>query len=181
MTFQDQERRLDHQLRVQEFSADEAWSLGSLMRTLAVERGLPMVIRITIGEVTAFHVALPGAVVSSEQALASKTQVALHRGAFVERIHEQHRQSVANDHLDFGSDPYWLSPRGGVVLIRNRDGSVIGTIGASGLHHLDDHRFVLFCLRSWRRDLAVKRRQVKIREMGPANPDSAECQATDAC
>ena len=52
--------RQEQELRFASFSEEDAWTLGSLMRKAAVERNLPFVIDIRIGNRPLFYTALPG-------------------------------------------------------------------------------------------------------------------------
>ena len=62
------------------FDEDTAWALGSMLVTMARERGHPVVIDIRTPNRTLFHVALPGATPGNDLWARRKSNVALQFG-----------------------------------------------------------------------------------------------------
>lgn len=140
----------DVELRFADFSLDDAWSLGVQMRTTAAAEGLPIVIGVVLGQQRAFHAALPGSSADNDDWLERKTRVALRYGAASLAVGETFRERGKDLDSDGRRDVGAFAAHGGVVPIKLRSGTVIGTVGVSGLPQRDDHDFVVRMLRAYR-------------------------------
>ncbi len=137
----------ERELRVDDFTLDDAWALGTRMRHDAAAQGLPIVIGIVLGAQRAFHAALPGASADNDEWLARKTRVALRYGQASLAVGEGFRDQGKAFDADARLDPREFAAHGGVVPLRLPGGTVIGAVGVSGLPQLDDHAFVVKHLR----------------------------------
>lgn len=139
----------DLELRFDDFTLDDAWSLGCRLRQAAAEAGLPVVIGIMLGQQRVFHSALPGSSADNDDWLARKTRVALRYGQSSLAVGQSFRDSGKDFDTDARLDVTRFAAHGGVVPIRLRGGTVIGAVGVSGLPQLEDHAFVVQHLRAF--------------------------------
>ena len=137
------------ELRLADFSLEDAWNLGSLMRACAVAESLPIAIGIRLGGQRAFHAALSGSSADNDDWLERKTAVVLRYGEASLAVGETFRERGRNFDADSRLDPAEFAAHGGVVPIRLFCGTVIGAVGVSGLPQLDDHAFVVRMLRQY--------------------------------
>lgn len=137
------------ELRFADFTLDDAWALGSRMRSAAVAAGLPVAIGIVLGEQRVFHTALPGSSADNDDWLARKTRVALRYGQASLAVGESFRDKGKDFDTDSRLDPARYAAHGGVVPLRLRGGTVIGAVGVSGLPQREDHAFVVAQLRAF--------------------------------
>lgn len=137
------------ELRFADFTLEDAWLLGSRMRSAAAERGLPVVIGIVLGRQRVFHAALPGSSSDNDEWLARKTRVALRYGRASLAVGEDFRDRGRDFDTDARLDPRRFAAHGGVVPLRLTGGAVIGAVGVSGLPQRDDHAFVVEFLREF--------------------------------
>lgn len=132
-----------------DITLNDAWELGSLLRTAAMEAELPIVIGIVLGDRRVFHTALPGSSADNDLWLQRKTAVALHFGEASLAVGESFRSKGKVFETDSRLDPARNAAHGGVVPLRLRGGVVIGAVGVSGLPQVEDHNFVIAGLRSF--------------------------------
>jgi uncharacterized protein (UPF0303 family) len=131
------------------FDLDDAWTLGSAMRASALERGLPIVIGISVGEARVFHTALPGSSADNDGWLERKTRVARRYGRSSFGVGLSFK-AVGKDFDTAGRlDPALYAAHGGVFPITITGVGVVGTVGVSGLPQADDHAFVVEHLRAF--------------------------------
>ena len=136
------------------FTAEDAWTLGGMMRQSAVAARLPVAIEITIARETVFFTRLAKATDDNRHWARRKRRV-------VERFHHSSlymRRLAQEEGYDF-HQRYSLSPElfaafGGAVPIFQTDGNLIGTATVSGLPDVEDHDFVVEHLRRFRAENA---------------------------
>ena len=145
----DQLRWEEAELRLADFTLEDAWLLGSRMRQAAADEALPIAIGIVLGQQRVFHTALPGSSQDNDEWLARKTRVALRYGQASLAVGEGFRAKGEAFDTDARLDPVEFAAHGGVVPLRLRGGTVIGAVGVSGLPELDDHAFVVRHLREF--------------------------------
>ncbi|WP_092917746.1 heme-degrading domain-containing protein [Agrococcus baldri] len=135
------------------FTRDDAWMLGSRLRTAALERGLPIVIGIVFAGQRLFHTALEGATPDNDAWLERKTRATLqyHRSSL--GVGEQFRARGGSFESDARLDPREIAGNGGVLPITVHGLGVVGAVGVSGLPQLEDHAFVVEQLRAHLRGL----------------------------
>jgi uncharacterized protein (UPF0303 family) len=142
----DQRRRLkrledqERKLVFPDFSLSDAWTLGSMLAGIAAERALPVAIRIELGEQTAFHVGMPGATAENDDWLRRKGAVVRRFGVSTYILRVRGELS-GRDYAEL--DPARFAVAGGCVPIRTPAGTLLGTVGVSGLSQADDHALVV--------------------------------------
>lgn len=138
----------ERRLQFLTFSDEDAFTLGTQMRTLALARGHAITIDIARGEQRLFHTALPG--------------TSAHNGKWIERKKRTVREWGCSSYavgLRFPllDAPYslemapWMDPRsysgsGGGFPIVVVGAGLVGTVAISGLRHDLDHDFIVDAL-----------------------------------
>jgi uncharacterized protein (UPF0303 family) len=133
-------------LQLQEFDYSFAWKLGFLIREKAAVANLPVSITVAHGTDVVFLLLMPGSTIDNLQWAARKRAVAhrFHRSSLAMRLEAE------NGNYDFNSryrlpESDYVASGGGVPLIL-RNGTLIGTVGVSGLPDEEDHRLVVQAL-----------------------------------
>ena len=139
----------DDELRFAAFTLDDAWVLGSRLRAVAAERGLPIAIAIWFGPQRVFHAALPGASADNDGWLDRKHRVVERFGQASLLVGEAFRANGEDFDTHARLDPREYAAHGGVVPIRLEGGVAIGAVGVSGLPQQDDHDLVVEHLRAY--------------------------------
>ncbi|MEX5304921.1 heme-degrading domain-containing protein [Kocuria sp. CPCC 205258] len=140
----------EHELQFTTFDREDAWRLGNALRRAALEQGLPLVIGITLGAQRVFHTALPGATPDNDSWLERKAAVVTHFERSSMGVGEQFRALGRNFEDDSRLPSHRYAANGGVFPIKLREsGTVIGTVGVSGLPQRDDHAFLAQQLRAF--------------------------------
>lgn len=138
----------EKELVLPRFDLEDAWRLGSAMRAAALERALPVVIGITLGEARVFHTALPGSSADNDGWLDRKSRVARRYGRSSYGVGLSFK-AVGKDFDTSGRlDTTLYAAHGGVFPITIAGVGVVGTVGVSGLPQADDHAFVVEHLRA---------------------------------
>lgn len=149
-TYLEQIQADEHELQFTTFDREDAWRLGNALRRAAVEQGLPLVIGITLGAQRVFHTALPGATPDNDSWLERKAAVVTHFERSSMGVGEQFRALGRNFEDDSRLPSHRYAANGGVFPIKLREsGTVIGTVGVSGLPQRDDHAFLAQQLRAF--------------------------------
>ncbi|SHK93191.1 heme-degrading domain-containing protein [Actinacidiphila paucisporea] len=128
------------------FTNDDAWRLGSLLVSLARERGAAVAIDIRRGGQQLFHCALEGTSPDNDAWLDRKSAVVLRYGtsslAVGERFRAKGTTFEASSHLD----PALFAAHGGAFPLRVAGVGVVGVVGVSGLPQAEDHALVVHAL-----------------------------------
>jgi uncharacterized protein (UPF0303 family) len=134
-------------LALERFDYDFVWRLGVAMRDIAAARNAPVAITLSHGSDLVFATLLPGATIDNLEWAARKRAVAhrFHRSSLSLRL-----ETEAGD-VDFNRryrlpDAAFAASGGGVPLIE-RNGTLVGTAGVSGLPDVEDHRLIIEALR----------------------------------
>ncbi|QIG38486.1 heme-degrading domain-containing protein [Microbacterium sp. 4R-513] len=135
------------------FDLEDAWRLGSAMRAAALERGLPIVIGISLGEARVFHTALPGSSADNDGWLERKARVARRYGRSSYGVGLSFTAVGKAFDTSARLDTTLYAAHGGVFPITIASVGVVGTVGVSGLPQADDHAFVVEHLRAHRDSL----------------------------
>jgi uncharacterized protein (UPF0303 family) len=135
--------RQEQELRFERFSEEDAWTLGSLMRKLAVERNLPFVIDIRIGNRPLFYTALPGSTPENPDWVRRKvnTVYRFHKSSY--RVGREYQQQRKPFDQTRGIDPMDHAPAGGGFPIHLTGTGVVGAVTVSGVPQREDHGFVV--------------------------------------
>jgi uncharacterized protein (UPF0303 family) len=156
--------RQEQELRFTSFSEDDAWTLGSLMRKVAVERELPFVIDIRIGNRPLFYTALPGSTPENPDWVRRKvnTVYRFHKSSY--RVGREHQLQKKAFDASRGMDPMDYAPAGGGFPIHLVGTGAVGAVTVSGVPQRQDHEFVVEMLS---RFLKV---DYQMLALGPENP-----------
>ena len=140
-TLLEQERTLQFDT----FSHDDAWMLGTRLRTLAAEQALPVAIAIKLGDQRVFHAGLAGASADNDGWLERKFAVVRRYGHSSLAVGVEFRSRGVDFDVDSRLDPTRFAAHGGAFPLFVR-GSIVGMVGVSGLPQLDDHALVIEAL-----------------------------------
>jgi uncharacterized protein (UPF0303 family) len=141
--------RQEEALRFSRFNEEDAWTLGSLMRSEAVARKLPFVIDIRIAGRPLFYTALPGTSPENPDWVRRKvnTVMRFHKSSYrVGREYELQRKPFDTSR---GIDPMDHAPAGGGFPIHIIGTGVVGSVTVSGVPQREDHGFVVDVLCSF--------------------------------
>jgi uncharacterized protein (UPF0303 family) len=135
--------RQEEELRFDSFNEDDAWLLGSLMRKVAVERNLPFVIDIRIGNRPLFYTVLPGSTPENPDWVRRKvnTVYRFHKSSY--RVGREHQLQKKPFDATRGMDPIDYAPAGGGFPIHLKGTGVVGAVTVSGVPQRQDHEFVV--------------------------------------
>ncbi|SDM70176.1 Uncharacterized protein, UPF0303 family [Cryobacterium flavum] len=139
----DQERTLQFDA----FSHDDAWALGTRLRTTAAAQALPVAISIVLGDQRVFQVGLAGASADNDGWLERKFAVVRRYGHSSLAVGVEFRSRGVDFDVDARLDPTRFAAHGGAFPLFVR-GSMVGVVGVSGLPQLDDHALVVEALRA---------------------------------
>ena len=142
-TLLEQERTLQFDA----FRHDDAWALGTRLRTLAAGRSLPIAIGILLGDQRVFQAGLAGASADNDGWLERKFAVVRRYGHSSLAVGTEFRTRGCDFDTDSRLDPARFAAHGGAFPLLVR-GSLVGMVGVSGLPQLDDHALVVEALRA---------------------------------
>jgi uncharacterized protein (UPF0303 family) len=133
-------------LLLQQFEYTFAWKLGFLIREKAASINLPVSITVAHGSVVVFSLLMPGATIDNLDWAARKRAVAhrFHRSSLAMRLEAENGKFDFNSRYRLPEADYVAS--GGGVPLMLRNGTLIGTVGVSGLPDEEDHRLVVQAL-----------------------------------
>jgi uncharacterized protein (UPF0303 family) len=134
-------------LRLNFFDYAFAWELGSRIRANAAKLNAPISIQVAHGTDVVFASLLPGATPDNWDWAARKRAVAnrFHRSSLAMRL-----EAEANNY-DFSQrfllpKEHFIASGGGVPLML-KGGTLVATVGISGLSDVEDHRMIVTALR----------------------------------
>ncbi|MDP9037915.1 MAG: heme-degrading domain-containing protein [Acidobacteriota bacterium] len=136
-------------LTLQSFSPETAWQLGSVLRELAVARGLPLVIdvrRFGNPDQPLFYSALPGTTPDNPRWIARKARVVarFHKSSYhVGRLLEQAGRTFG-ERYTLPEEEY--AAHGGAFPLKVAEAGIVGCVAVSGLPQRDDHNLVIEAL-----------------------------------
>lgn len=135
----------ERELRLPRFNAEVAWELGTRLRTMAVERGLAVVIDVRRFGQPLFYAALEGTTPDNPEWVRRKSNVVARylRSSYGMGLHlklkgqtlEERGHSTADYAAHGGSFPIWVEGAG-----------IIGSVTVSGLPQRADHELVVEAL-----------------------------------
>ncbi|SFU17069.1 heme-degrading domain-containing protein [Mesorhizobium sp. YR577] len=133
-------------LELSSFDYDLAWELGSRIRQRAQSEGLPVAIEIRHGNDIVFATLARGATIDNFDWVRRKCAVVhrFHRSSLAVRVEAEHQGYDFNARFRLPVGDYAASG-GGVPLILK--GAFVGSVGVSGLPHLDDHKLAVDCIK----------------------------------
>lgn len=136
----------ERELRLSRLDAQVAWDLGSRLRSMALERGLTLVVDVRRFGQPLFYAALDGTTPDNVEWVRRKTNVVarFHRSSYAigltqkmngASLHERYGLPVADYAADGGSFPLFVEGAG-----------IVGCVTVSGLPQRDDHNLVVEAL-----------------------------------
>ncbi len=117
--------------------------LGEIAKSITQVRGLPLAIEVRFGNWIFYHAYLPGSTSKNQVLLDRKARVVLlkYHSTLYERISAQERGINCYKEHNSHEDTHAIHG-GGLPLISKND-VFIGSLLISGLHHVEDHLFVV--------------------------------------
>lgn len=136
----------EESLRFDKFDAATAWTLGSLLRDMAVERGLAVAIDVQLHAMPAFYCALPGTTADNTSWIRRKRAVAMRffRSSYALGLVLAQQQTSIE--AKFGLDSADYATHGGSFPIFVKGTGCIGAVTVSGLPQREDHNMVVEAL-----------------------------------
>jgi uncharacterized protein (UPF0303 family) len=137
--------RLKHQeelLRFKSFDEADAWRLGGILRDLATQKSLPLVIDIRIGNRPLFYTAMPGTTPENPDWVRRKVNTVMR---FYKSSYLMGREyALKGNKFDEsrGIAQIDFADAGGSFPIHLIGTGVVGAITVSGIPQRDDHNFV---------------------------------------
>lgn len=128
------------------FDLTTAWELGSLLRGMAIERGLSVTIDVKLHSMPAFYSAMPGTSADNESWVRRKRNLALR---FFQSSYGLGRKlALSGDAVEsrWGLPSADYAPHGGSFPIKVEGVGCIGAVTVSGLPQREDHNMVVEAL-----------------------------------
>lgn len=134
------------------FDNDTAWRLGVHLVEQAREQQLPVTVSVRRNGQRLFHAALDGTGPDNDAWLDRKCRVVDRFGhsSFYVGAQARGKGTTFEESSRLDRDTY--AAHGGAFPVTVRRVGVVGTVAVSGLPQLEDHRFVVGCLRSFLAD-----------------------------
>src|SRR3954468_14137178 len=136
----------ERELELPRLDAQMAWELGSRLRTMAAERGLPVVIDVRRFGQPLFYAAMEGTNPDNVEWVRRKSNVVarFHNSSYVAGLKEkQKNQSLAESQ---GLPVADYATHGGSFPLRAAGAGVVGSVTVSGLPQRADHELVIEAL-----------------------------------
>src|SRR5580704_10045401 len=136
----------EQELQFARFDEETAWRLGGLVRALAVERKLSLVVDVRRFGQPLFYSALPGTTPDNVEWVRRKGNVVarFHRSSYA--IGREMEQKKSNLFDRYGLPLSDYASHGGSFPIRVTGAGVIGSVTVSGLPERDDHQLAVEAL-----------------------------------
>jgi uncharacterized protein (UPF0303 family) len=135
------------ELQFAAFAEDDAWTLGSAMVATARAAGAPVAVDITRHGHQLFHAALPGSSPDNDRWIERKARVVDrfgHSSLYMRTLCAQDGTTLEDKFL---LDGRVFAAHGGAFPLLVRGVGPVGTVVASGLPQVEDHRMVVAALR----------------------------------
>lgn len=132
----------ERELRFPRFDAETAWQLGNRLRTMAVERGLAIVIDVRRFNQPLFYTALEGTTPDNPEWVRRKTNVVAryHRSSYGMGLNLKLKGQTLEERGHSVAD---FAAHGGSFPIHVEGAGIIGCVTVSGLAQRDDHELVV--------------------------------------
>ncbi len=136
----------EQKLHFSAFDEETAWHLGSRLRSLALERGLSLVIDIRRPAQQLFYTALRGTTPDNPEWVRRKSNVVFRfqRSSYAVGLEMEQKQSTLQERYGLPLADY--ASHGGSFPIRVRGAGFVGAVTVSGLPQRDDHNLVVEAL-----------------------------------
>lgn len=139
-------------LELPSFTSGQAVALGLLATERAINESLPIVVEVHHVGRLAYRAVLPGALPDSDDWIARKRRVVerYHRSTLATKVKYEERGTTFHEATGL-SELEYAAHGGGMPIVVSGVG-VVGGFYASGLPEVDDHRFLVTCLRELKGD-----------------------------
>ncbi|WP_406510807.1 heme-degrading domain-containing protein [Streptomyces sp. NBC_00212] len=134
-------------LVLRQFTYEDAWELGMLLRSLAVEREAPVAIDVQHGTRQVFRCTLPGSSADNDAWIDRKRRVAERYAAPSFLVGARFRAKGTTFEESSRLDPNSFAAHGGSYPVTVEGVGVVGTVTVSGLPQAEDHALVVEGLR----------------------------------
>ena len=132
-------------LRLPRFDEDVAWELGTRLRTMAVERGLAVVIDVRRFNQPLFYTALEGTTPDNPEWVRRKSNVVAryHRSSYGMGLSLKQRGQTLEERGHSTAD---FAAHGGSFPLHVEGAGIVGSVTVSGLPQRADHELVVEAL-----------------------------------
>ncbi|KQY25961.1 heme-degrading domain-containing protein [Rhizobium sp. Root482] len=136
----------ERELQFASFSLESGWELGALLRSMAVERRLGVVIDVTLFSMPVFYAALEGATPDNPNWVRRKRNCVFRffKSSYAVGLGLTRQQSTLQ--AKFGLAEADFAPHGGSFPITVKGTGCIGAVTVSGLPQREDHAMVVEAL-----------------------------------
>jgi uncharacterized protein (UPF0303 family) len=136
----------ESELVLPQLDAETAWQLGSLLRTMAAERGLAVVIDVRRFGQPLFYAAMEGTTPDNVEWVRRKSNVVarFHRSSYAVGLREKQKGQTIYENQGLSLSDY--ATHGGSFPLRVAGAGVVGSVTVSGLPMRDDHELVMEAL-----------------------------------
>jgi len=136
----------EKELRLPRFDAQVAWELGNLLRAMAMERGLGLVIDVRRAGQPLFYCALEGTSPDNAEWVRRKGNVVarFHRSSYAVGLTQKMKGTTLLDRYGLAVADY--AADGGSFPLAVEGAGVVGSVTVSGLPQRDDHNLVVEAL-----------------------------------
>jgi uncharacterized protein (UPF0303 family) len=142
---EDDIRRLAEQerlLQLPRFGPEEAWALGNIVREIALARGAPIAIDISLRDRALFHCALPGSITDNAEWIRRKRNTVLRLWRSSYAVGRSLALAGKTQEAAHGLPVADYSAHGGGFPLLLAGPGCIGSITVSGVPQRDDHTIV---------------------------------------
>jgi uncharacterized protein (UPF0303 family) len=136
----------ESELVLPQLDAETAWQLGSLLRTMCVERSLAVVIDVRRFGQPLFYAAMEGTTPDNVEWVRRKSNVVarFHRSSYAVGLREKQKGQTIYENQGLSLSDY--ATHGGSFPLRVAGAGVVGSITVSGLPMREDHELVIEAL-----------------------------------
>ncbi len=136
----------ESELVLPQLDAETAWQLGSLLRTMCVERSLAVVIDVRRFGQPLFYAAMEGTTPDNVEWVRRKSNVVarFHRSSYAVGLREKQKGQTVYENQGLSLSEY--ATHGGSFPLRVAGAGIVGSVTVSGLPMREDHELVIEAL-----------------------------------
>ena len=125
------------------FSLEDALRLGRIATDLAIERDLPVLIEIRLGQRVAYRAALPGTTADNDEWLRRKFHVVsrFEQSTLAVRVEHEEKGRAFNEATGLPESEYAAHGGGWPLMVEGV--GFVGMFGVSGLPQVADHQLIV--------------------------------------
>ena len=126
-------------LLLSEINVRKLLEVGEIAKSLGLERSLPIVVEVRLGDWTIYHASLPGSTVENQWWIDRKARVVMlkHHSTMYERVSAEERGVDWHKENDLLDETHAI--HGGGLPLITRDDGFVGVLLISGLPQVEDH------------------------------------------